>query len=826
LQSLTDLRNRLFKKGDSGTIVVAGAILAAAAYFGYQLHRHYPIQQWLFWHYAAIWACTLAFGVASLSAGLVLLDRVFRLRFSVLEHGAVAFALGVLAFEWCLFLLGAAQAYKKPIFFLLPFGLITFGFDQLRAYFRRARRLFQRAPRKPSLRRVICIGFGCAGMLMVYFTILTPENVQFDSLWKHMALAEDYVAHGGIRKATEGWIFAARPHFTSYLYAWAFLLPTEHLFDRMVLCAHLEFFTFLVTTVVGISALVRRVIPNADPSVVWAARFLFPGVFLYDSSLSAGTDHFGAMYAPVIALALFRALRALEPHAVALLAAFLAGTVITKETTALMLVPFPVLALGVRGGTELFRHWRSRSSPVPVRRLWLAPALGVGVVLLVSSPFWLKNLVIYGDPLYPNLARFFPANPWSDAAAYRMKWGYTERQMWAPSRDLDGLIDTFRALFSYSFVPNDWARSHGKVPVFGSLFTLLLVIVPFLPKARRIWLLVGWVHLALFAWFSVHHQDRYLQGIVPIMAAVVAVILVAIWQHFGVIARVAAAGLVVLQVIWGGDVYFIQTHAMVRSPIKKVVDLLSAGYERKYDERFETQRRFQKVGELVGKRARVLVHELHPHLGMGAESALDSYQWQFGIEYGAQGTPEGVRAMLRRLGITHLHFTPGKSNSVASLASDILFHEFAYYRAENPARVPGGQLTTVSDKPSNQPFRDAVLVLTCKTSPASGLYPLRSLDVFEYGPDGEKFGKPLRAASDRREALQYHSEVDWVVIEPRCYRKGEPRELGGFELAVKRRGDSRELWRRSEPGEQEEPPRKRGKGGDDEGDDTPADPSE
>lgn len=775
-----------------------GALVAAVLYFGQSVHQHYPITEWLFWRYASYWVLVVGWALTCFSIGSWALDRLLKVRFPIVEQALFAFTLGQLCFSWVMFLVGAAQAYRTAMFFLAPLGLFLFGFESFRGLMTRIRNLSRRAPAPPrSWLRILAIGFGFVGLLMVYFTVLTPKNIQFDALWKHMALAEDYVAHGGIRRSTEGWVFAARPHFTSYLYSWAFLLPSSRLFDRMLLCAHLEYFTFLVTTLFGVSALVRRMAPKADPSAVWAARFLFPGLLLYDSSLSGGTDHFAALYATPIALALLRALRELEPRWIALLATLLAGPVLVKETGALMLVPFPVAAIGARWGVEVAKRIQGKLPPERAQNLWVAPLLGVGLALLVAIPLWLQNLWFYGDPLYPNLARFFPARPWSEAAAYRFKWGYSDRLMWAPSRDLAGLLETFRALFTYSFDPNDWKRAHGNVPVFGSLFTLLLLVLPLLRKTARIWLIVLWIHVALFAWYSVHHQDRYLQAIVPLMAACVAAILIRIWKVFGVPVRIAAASLVGLQVVWGGDVYFFQTHAMVRSPIKAVVDLLSSGYEGNYEERLSAEPKFQKIAQHLPERARVLIHELHPHLGIEAESVLDSYQWQYGLEYGAQGTPEGVRSMLRGLGVTHVYFTPKKSNSVASLASNILFAEFVTYHVDQSVRVPGGMLVTVPDQPSQVPFRDAVAVLTCKQEPVSGLYSLAALDVFEYGPEGSSFGAPIGQAENRAEAVRFLPQVDWVVLETRCYPRGRyPKELAGFELAVKRRRDPRELWRR------------------------------
>src|SRR5690606_23373510 len=492
-------------------------------------------------------------------------------------------------------------------------AFLAIGSSALVRLFQRVRRVVERRPPRVTPFRLLVFAFGFLAFGMVYFLVLTPENVQFDSRWKHMALAEDYVVHGGLRRATEGWAFSARPHMTSYLFVWAFLAPKARLFDQMVLSAHLESFTFAVTTLVGVPALVRRLVPSADPTVVWAARFLFPGVFLYDSSLSGGTDHFGALYGPAIAVASFETLRRFEVRRVALVACLVASAIMVKETAALLLAPFPLAVLAVRWGMEAWRAFRQPSSAAQKRALWLVPAVALGVGLFVSIPFWLKNVVFYHNPVYPSLSSVFPSTPWSEAAAYKFKWGYQEGQMWAPSRDLDGLLETFAALFTFSFVPNDWPRFHRDVPVFGSLFTLLVPALLFLRGTRRVWLVVLWVHLGVFAWYSVHHQDRYLQGIVPLMAASVAATLVLIFRTFGVLVKSAAVALVGLQIVWGGDVYFIQTHAMIRSPIKEVVDLLSSGFERKYESRFDVQKRYQKIGAALPKDARVLFHEHNMH---------------------------------------------------------------------------------------------------------------------------------------------------------------------------------------------------------------------
>jgi hypothetical protein len=366
--------------------------------------------------------------------------------------------------------------------------------------------------------------------------------------------------------------------------------------------------------------------------------------------------------------------------------------------------------------------------------------------------------------------------------------------MWAPSRDLKGVLATLKAMFTYSFIPNDWKKFHRDVPVFGSLFTLLLVTLPFLRGTKRIWLIVLWIHVALFTWYSVHHQDRYLQGILPLMAAVTVAIAVLVWRSFGVFARGALCTLVGLQIVWGGDVYFIQTHAHVKSPIKEVVDLISAGLEGKYEERFAIQKSYQEIGGSVPPDAKILMHLFHEHhaqLGTGRRTVLDSYLWQYGIEYGAAGTPEGIRAMLRDLGVTHVYAAPDKrSDGVNSLAADILFWDFFNRHTTERKKISDGMLVRVPDKPIPAPSSDTVAILPCNAGgPPRGLFRVGDLRVLPFGPKMRDFPPPLKRAATQPEAETLIPMASYVLLEVSCYKDKKPPEIGReFELLVERRG--------------------------------------
>src|ERR1019366_6412329 len=92
-------------------------------------------------------------------------------------------------------------------------------------------------------------------------------------------------------------------------------------------------------------------------------------------------------------------------------------------------------------------------------------------------------------------------------------------------------------------------------------------------------------NLGVAVWFLTSHQDRFLQSLVPWMAACTAAMLALAWR-MGALVRGAVAMLVALQLVWGGDVYFYRQPTMAGdNPLKALVDHLGAGQEHRYEER-------------------------------------------------------------------------------------------------------------------------------------------------------------------------------------------------------------------------------------------------
>lgn len=754
-------------------------VLTAALILFWKLTtKHEPADTWVFWRYAGYWLCTLSFCAGCLSTGDFIVRRLLPGRLPLREHLGTAFAVGLFVYYFVASAAGLAFVFGKAFFWLTPLIMFAVGargllrtFARLIRHVRHARRTYAR----PSSWTVVpIVAFGLLGFAMVYFAILTPDNVQFDSRWKHMALAEQYAVTGGIRRFPEGWTVETNPHLATFVYLWGFLLPYGQLFDRVELAAHLEFAIFVITTL-SISGLVRKLIPRSRTRHVWAVRFLFPGIFLYDSSLSGGGDHIAALFAVPMFLMVLRGARDLSWRYTLIVALMTAGAAMSKLTCLLMFVPVAAILYVVRGGWLLLRP----PTGIARKNALTGPGIALGVALLATSTFWLKNWVFYGDPIYPSLYKYLTLRPWTEDSENLFVWAYKDRFQ-RPTRDLDGVIKTLGVMFNFSFVPNDYPRYHGKVPVFGSLFTLFLPILLFFPrKGRRVWALAGAVHIAIFVWYWIHHEDRYLQALMPWMAAATGAALVLAWRE-GFLPKAITSALVSFQIVWGGDVYFLPTHAMAGSPIKKSVDFLAGTYK-KDKNRFKTYAEWQNLGEKIPKGARVLLHDNHVHLGIGASTVSDWNAWQFGMSYARHPEPAQTWELMRKMGVTHIAWPATKSAGWDSIAGDLVFFSFANRDTLHKKRVGRFMLAEMPATAPDQPGIEHVLYLGCGKPIKNGLYNLADLSVSVFGPSSERYRRPRKTG----DAAALATEADALVVEAKC-AKSPP--TSGFELVAKRKG--------------------------------------
>jgi hypothetical protein len=336
--------------------------------------------------------------------------------------------------------------------------------------------------------------------------------------------------------------------------------------------------------------------------------------------------------------------------------------------------------------------------------------------------------------------------------------------------------------------------------VVGALFTLLLPLLLLVRPRRSLVLTVIGIHLGILTWYVIKHQDRYLQALMPWIAAATAAFLVLGWRQ-GRVARVTLTALVGLQIVWGADVYFIRSHDMIGdSVLKRTIDFIASGHEGKYRERFRFPGTLEDVGKHLSPGAKLMLHEVQEKLGLGAPAIVDMAGWQGAFEYLIQDVPSDVERLWRDFGATHVlwlqRYGPGWSSGM--LAREAVFFRTVEPFADSQINVGDYRLLTFPPRGTvvidSSPTR--IAWLGCAGDPASGLYT----------PTGLEVRVPLAAIAPeavRRSPQLALADANAVIFRPGCpeWPASEPLLVqAGFRFRFQ--GGEFQLWVRSkQPGQ-------------------------
>lgn len=751
---------------------LALALVGATYVLERQLRPFYPIERWLFWRYTQFWLIGLVFSFVCTSGGFLVLWKLGPRHLPLRERLIFSMATGVLVFFFGMFLGGIAGLYGTTFALAWPAALGLAGAWPFSRYLRRAWPHLAGARRRAtrwSNTQLVAIALGFVGLVMVYVNILTPDNISYDSRWYHLALPEHFAAAKGIFRAPEGWFHTALPQLACLVYVWPYLFGWVHPFDQVLLAAHLELVLFL-WTLLSVGPVVRWLVPKARVPAAWAAYFLFTGIFCYDSTLNGGADHIAAFFALPLLLALRRVWRAFEPRDSILLGLMLAGAAHVKAQSVELLV-FPILAVVVRSVWLLGRTLARRPLPGVGRFAWLTgPLVVAGVMLLATTPFWLKNWIWYGDPVYPALYKYLKVRPWHED----MNHFYTtlvERHFWRPQGTaIEKWKETFFALFTFAFKPHDWDFMHRDWPVFGFMFTLSWFAMPFIGASRRVWATFLAGHVGLLVWFRFSHQDRYLQIIVPWMVVHVAAVIVLVWR-MGWFARVPLLGLLTVQTVWGAAGYFIPAHVKVPGgrPLPHLFDLFSSGYRGAGKERLKVFGDFQDAGKATPPDAVILCHRMEQHAGLRRKVVMDHPSWQGLISYGRYPSHRAVYDLYTKMGVTHVLWQRTDSLSEDSMAGDLRFSGFITHVTKPEKGYGGLLLAEMPKEPPPDTLSDAVLYLGCHGYRA-GLYELDDMTVFELGEHKKEYPPPRQALPSPAQAHvdELAKSANYVVTNSKC----------------------------------------------------------
>jgi hypothetical protein len=764
-------------------------VVLAIAGFAHYAHDFHPLPDWSTFFWARAWLAVLLFGCASLAIGLKELTLLSAPAWGFFERTQVALALGVLTFALGIFVAGSLGLLGLPFFFGWPALLLLVGRRALVRYCRVISRLWATFGARLWLPQRLLHAFALvsllAGAFALYLQILGPANIGFDARWYHLPIAEGYAAAGRIRPSPEGWYLGAYPQLASWIYTWAFLAPGA-LKHHVCLASHLEF-ALVLATVGSTSALASRLIAGVRLRFGGAALFLFPALVINGSNLMLGADHVLAFWAAPLALVLLRYLTDTSYRHALLLGALLGAAALTRYQ-AVYFVSSLALVLTV--------HLVRQRRPLP---LLVAAAAAV----VVSSPFWLRNAIAYGDPFYPNLYRWLPAHPLFPGAVERFAEGYWFSGPKVASPVAERLQGTLRALYEFSFFPTGWGRLRDDAMVFGSLFTLLLPLVFWVRPRWRVLLLAGCVHVVIAVWFLTYPYDRYLQAILPWMAACVAALLAAAWRTGSAALRAVVALLVALQVIWGGDAYLLRSQEMLAAlPLRA---LGPKTQEPQFARNPYPGEELTAIGARLPKGSLVVGHDFYQSLGVGVPTITDNPVWQGSIDYLALDSPAKVRKHWARLGGTHLLWPFQKEPRVPDdLARDTVFGRASVAFAVVSFTVAGYRVAKLVDRQPTGEARTPTLIawLGCGTERALGVYT----------PAGLASGtleRPLARQDLARDPSAALAEINAAWLRPDCAdTTAADAVISKAFTEVMRTGELR-LWVRVPPGAQPRKPRKR-----------------
>jgi hypothetical protein len=750
--------------------------LTAVALYLWVVDRHYPIKTWLAWPMLTLYAWLVLFCVGCVGAGSLVVDKLLAQRkVERVEAIVLSMAAGVVVFVYAMYVCGALALFGPVQAILLPLGLGACGIRSLPRLWRRSAPAHATRP-DWSLAAMAAVAAGALGVALVYLGAMTPDATNYDANWCHLTVGQDYAREGRL-VPFPGDYSKAVPHLASIVFSWAFSVPGLEAPLRWMLALHLEF-TLFVWTLVGVGAAVTW-LAGERVRGAFSAFFLFPYIFVYDHNIGGAADHTLAFFAVPSLLAARHFLARFAFGPAALLGIILGGAALTKYQAIYLIVPLGGMA-AVRLLMLAFASFRQKRRPE--RELWAGPLVLAAVLGATVAPHFIKNVVFYGNPMYPFMQELFAsshpkvpngaflvANIWQDKA-------------WVPQGTAwEKISSSLEVFFTFSFVPHYSFTKH--VPAFGSLFTLLLPCV-LVTRNRRLWFAMALASGGVLIWASTFRVDRNLQTILPVLVAATAGMIVELW-HMGRIARVGLVPLVALQIVWGTDAVFFNSYERMTD----AVTVIKSGFDGRAASRFDKYRsHFRAVGAAIPKDALVLLHTSHQSLGIDKNIVLDWTGFQGLIHYGGVRTPRELYDYYRKLGITHLLYSPHE-RAAPSKQEEILWQAMVSKHAKQLGRYAGFRLMQMPEQAPEEEDPYQVLSLGVPGYD-DGVYPIGDLDTIEYlaGPL-RSYKKPKVPVKGAEQAARMLRRVDAVLLGAR-HRPGKEAsaELRRFTAAIKYSG--------------------------------------
>ncbi len=388
--------------------------------------------------------------------------------------------------------------------------------------------------------RLICIAVVCVvGASAVVLCFRPPGGHEWDALAYHLADPKMFLqAHRIWSLPTE--------HHSNFPFTIEMLFVNALLFDGASLAALMHLFTAVLTVGLFVAFCRRRL--NSTVGWLAAALFATTPVVVWEAS-SAYIDVGYALF--VLAGSLAAVSATLDDESKASQWAVLAGIEmgLALGSKYLALAPFVLV-----GGMMLTRRCKPRTV-----------AIYAVVALVVGSPWYLKNIILVHNPVYPFYYRLFSGSRyWSAdrAAAYQSEqdsFGFPHK-LSQPSEAVRNLVQSpWSQLVSAERYANNGDFTFSVMV--GGAYAALCFALPFLRRRPGAMIDLFWLGaIQLVVWFFNAQIGRYMVSMVPLFAIPAAY---AAWSlafdsagpaSYRMLARIASLGAIGGQaalMIWG-----------------------------------------------------------------------------------------------------------------------------------------------------------------------------------------------------------------------------------------------------------------------------------
>lgn len=367
-------------------------------------------------------------------------------------------------------------------------------------------------------------------VLFGFLSALAPPH-QSDALRYHLAAPAVYAQQGG-------WVYLRDSAFSNFPFTVEMLYALALVFEEDV-ASRLIHYAFFVLTLLGLYALGRRLHSSAAGLLAAAILANTPFVPILASwafiEMGLAFYYLLAFYGMVIWMEtqLRHGLKKgwlgayqleFEPNRLAILTGVFCGLALGVKFTALFLLVYIFLVMVGTWAYRVREEKRQRSQPEErfQRREWLhapdwrQPLTFAVVAILVASPWYLRNLVVTGNPFFPFLNSIFRSPDWSafEAAFYHFHagqkggLGLLSQMSWL-ERLSDLVTLPWRATVQHL---GNWQIS----PLYFIYTILLVVFVRRLSRAAKACL---WSGLYFFlVWAYTYRDNRFLLPVLILLA--------------------------------------------------------------------------------------------------------------------------------------------------------------------------------------------------------------------------------------------------------------------------------------------------------------------